>query len=103
MTALKWIVGLVILGGLGWLVWYSGWLNSFMTPSPAPTTTTQTATTTSPTPPPPPTDGMSASNDTTDAAVAQDTAAVDSQMQGLNSDSASIDSSLSDKAVTQSY
>ena len=101
MTALKWIVGLIILGGLGWLVWYSGWLTSLM--SPAAPTSVQTATTTSPTPPPQPTDGMSASGDTSDAAITQDTAAVDAQMQGLTTDSTNIDSSLNDKPVTQSY
>jgi len=94
-TAIKWIFILLIIGALGFLVWWSGWLGAAPVPTPiepAPTAT-----------PEQPTNGMSAANDTSDAGVAQDTAAVDVQMQALATDSANVDSSMSDKQTPQDY
>lgn len=94
---MKWIVALVIIvliGGGAW--WY---LRG--TPSPQTATTQQQATTTAQTPPP--TDGMSAANDASDAAIEQDTAAVDAQMQGLSTDSANVNSSLNDQPGSVTY
>lgn len=100
----KWIIGIIVLALLGGALWYSGVLgNLSMTPSQTPTTTPEIATTTPQAAAPQPENGMSATNDASDAAIAQDAAAIDTQMQGLNSDNASVDSSVNDKAVAQSY
>ena len=106
----KWIIGIVVVVLIGAALWWSGWLKSGMT-SPA-TTTTNTAPTdqtqTQPTPQEQQAaiqqqNGMSAQSDDSDAALQQDAASVDTQMQGLNSDSSSVNSSLSDQPVQQSY
>ena len=102
----KWIIGIIIVALLGGALWYSGALSSIgfgMKPSTTPTSTPQTATTTQQAAVPQPENGMAATNDASDAALAQDTAAVDAQMQGLTTDSANVDSSLSDKQTAQSY
>ena len=39
--------------------------------------------------------------DTSDAALVNDTTAIDAQMQGLQTDTANVDSSLNDKAIPQ--
>jgi len=98
----KWIIGIIVVVLLGGALWYSGWLGnkSMMQPSTTPTSTAQT---TQPQAVAQPENGMAATNDTSDAALTQDTAAIDAQMQGLNSDSANIDSSMSDKETAQSY
>ena len=95
----KWIIGIVVVVLAGVALWWSGWLGT-QTPSQTATTTAQSA---QPQAQAAPTNGMSTNTDTSDVGLAQDTAAVDSQMQGLNSDSASVDSSLNDKSVTQTY
>ncbi|MDE1924746.1 MAG: hypothetical protein KGH79_01015 [Patescibacteria group bacterium] len=99
----KWIIGIVVIIIAAAALWWSGWLGR-ITPSQAPS---QTATTTSTgseqATTQAPINGMSASNNASDAAVTQDTAAIDAQMQGLNSDSANVNSSMNDQAVTQSY
>ncbi len=97
-TAIKWIIGLIVLAALAWLVWYSGLLSA---PAPvaqraalvATTTPQQSAATT--------TNGMSAPADTSSAALNQDAAAIDAQVQGLQIDTTSVDASLSDKSITQ--
>ena len=100
----KWIIGIIVVALLGGALWYSGMLNSFMmTPSPTPTSTPEVATTTPQAAAPQPENGMAATNDASDTALAQDAAAVDAQMQGLATDSANVDSSMNDKAVSQSY
>lgn len=96
---MKWIVAIVVIALAGAALWWSGWLGTIM-PS---NTASQTATTTPDQTPqaqaPAPTNGMSDSNDASDGAVTQDTAAIDAQMQGLTQDSANVDSSLNDKSV----
>ena len=101
----KWIIGIIIVILLGGAVWYSGVLNNLgMMPSATPTSTPQAATTTPQAAAvPQPENGMAANNDASDAAITQDTAAIDAQMQGLSSDNANVDSSLSDKPTAQSY
>jgi hypothetical protein len=49
------------------------------------------------------TNGMSSPTDTSDEAVAQDTAAVELQMQGLSNDSAQMTNGMNDKPVAQDY
>lgn len=100
--ALKWAIAIVVVAGGAWVLWWSGLLGGKQAPA-APATQTGAATQATSNTPPPTLNGMSQANDTSDAAVAQDTAAVDVQMQGLNSDSASVDSSLNDKPVAQAY
>ena len=97
-TVVKVLVAVVVLAGLGWLLWWGGWLKR---PASQQATEQQTATTTQTQPQP--IDGMSANNDTSDAALSQDAAAVDTQMQGLSGDSTNIDASLNDKPLPQSY
>ena len=91
---MKWIIGIVVVVLAGAALWWSGWLGN-MTPSQTATTTPQAAQPQAQAP----TNGMSASNDTSDAAMAQDAAAIDAQMQGLTQDTSSVDTSLSDKSV----
>ena len=50
-----------------------------------------------------PTDLPTAANDTSDPAIAQDTASVDAQIKTLSSDSTSVDQSLNDKAGAQEF
>ena len=100
----KWIIGIIIIVLLAAALWYSGVLgNLSMTPSQNPSSTPVAATTTQQAAVPQPENGMSATNNASDSAIAQDTAAIDAQMQGLNSDNANVDSSMSDKQTTQSY
>lgn len=94
-TAIKWIFIVLIIGALGWLVWWSGWLGAapVATPiEPAPLAAPEQNT-----------NGMSPASDTSDAGLAQDTTAVDVQMQALISDSANVDSSMDDKQTPQDY
>ena len=93
----KWIIGIVVLIIAAGALWWSGWLGG-MTPSQTATSTPQTQ----PAPQaqaPQPTNGMSADANSSDTAIIQDAAAIDAQMQGLTSDSSSVDSSLNDKSV----
>ncbi len=103
-AAIKWIIGLVVVAGLAWLLWWSGWLT---TPKGGQgnnqAASTSTSTSTNPTPQTQPTNGMSGSGDISDAALTQDVSTVDTQMQGLAADSASVGASLSDTPVSQSY
>jgi|GEM_PF-1108610 hypothetical protein len=95
----KWIIGIIVVVALGAGLWYSGVLNTLMTPPVATPATTGQATTTNQQAAAQPENGMSANNDASDAAIAQDTAAIDAQMQGLTTDSANVDTSLNDKSV----
>jgi len=97
---IKWVIAIVVVAGGAWLLWWSGWLNN-MQPTPAEQTGAATQATSNQ--PAPTLNGMSAANDSSDAALAQDTAAVDAQMQGLVSDSSGVDASVNDKATAQAY
>lgn len=88
MSATKWIIGIIIVVALGVALWW--YMQQNPAPAPGPAAQTQAAAT-------------NPAADTSDAAITQDAAAVDAQMQGLNSDSANVDSSLSDQPVQQSY
>lgn len=96
----KWIIGIVVVIIIGAGLWYSGVLKNipWMMPSATPMATTTPAAA-QPTAVAQPEDGMSANNDASDAAISQDTAAIDAQMQGLNSDSANVNSSMNDQSV----
>ena len=95
----KYIIGIIVLALIAGGLWYSGVLGKFgMMPSSTATTTPAVATTT-PAAVAQPEDGMSANNDASDAAITQDTTAIDAQMQGLSSDSADVDSSMSDQST----
>ena len=105
-SVIKWILVLIVVAGGGWLVWYSGWLNTFLGPKTAVVTTPPVATTTDQTPPQPQTppmnmNGMSDAKDASDAALVQDTAAVDSQMQGLTTDGTNLSTAINDKPLPQ--
>jgi hypothetical protein len=64
----------------------------------------QTATTTDQTAAQPaPVSDLPTQGDTSDAALVQDSAAVDAQIKSLSSDQANLDSSLNDKPVSQEY
>ncbi len=101
-SAIKIIVVLVVVAGGAWVVMWSGWL-----PKSQPTVATpQPVATTTPTPPPPPPpdmNGMSAASDSSDVAFAQDVAAIDAQLQGLGTDMASYDATITDKPTPQAY
>ena len=99
-TAVKWVIGIIIVAALGWLLWWSGWLGHSSAPAASAPSTQQANTQTTVAQP---TNGMSAPTDTSDAALSQDTAAVDAQMQGLSSDSANVNSSLNDQPGTVTY
>lgn len=96
-TTVRWIIAVLIIAALAWLVWWSGWLTG-KKPVMAPAAANNTQATTTP---PAPTNGMSASNDASNAAITQDTAAIDTQMQAYGTDTTNVDSSMSDKQVTQ--
>ena len=96
---------MVVLVGAAWLLWWSGWLNMGAKDQQAAVATSSNATTTEATSTPAvqPLNGMSAANDTSDAAVAQDALALDAQLAGLTKDGSQVAASLSDKPITQSY
>lgn len=103
----KWIIGIGVLIIVGLGLWWSGIISSLMPSTPTPI---ETATTTAnqnqqaaQTPPAPINDLPTQVNDASDAAIVQDSAALDMQLQSLTSDSANIDSSLNDKPVTQEF
>ena len=95
----KWIIGIVVVIIIGAGLWYSGVLGTLMTPPAAPATNSGQATTTNQQAAAQPENGMSANNDASDAAITQDTAAIDAQMQSVTTDSANVDTSLNDKSV----
>ncbi len=101
---MKWIIGVIVVIIVAIGLWWSGLINSFI-PQPA----AQQATTTPETTQQPPAQPQAVNdlptqpNDASDAAMAQDAAAVDAQMSSLNGDSSNIDSSLNDKAGAQEF
>ncbi len=100
-TLLKFFIGILILVGVGAAAWWGGYLDQFIK-KPVAQQTTETATST-PQQEEQPIAGMSKKTDASDAALTQDVGAIDTQLQGLTTDAATIDTSLSDKPVTQSY
>ena len=98
-TVIKWLLGLIVVIGLGYALWWSGWLKS---PTPPPQAPTETATTTQATTTPQDPNGMSAANDSSDTALTQDTAALDKQLDGLTADTKSAVDSANDTPVVQS-
>lgn len=96
-TAIKSIIAIIVLGAVGFGVWKSGILTT-TTPEPV---AEQQATTTPKVQEPQ--YGMSATNDASDQALAQDSAALDVQIQAMQTDAANTDASLNDKQLPQSY
>ncbi|MBX4192213.1 hypothetical protein KW798_01880 [Candidatus Parcubacteria bacterium] len=96
---MKWIIGIIVIAAVGAGLWYSGVLTPLLSMgSPTATTTVQTTTAA------PSSSGLPTSDaDSSDDALVKDAAAVDAQIEGLNQDSASVDQSLNDKPVEQSY
>lgn len=91
----------MVLAIAGAALWWSGWLGNVAAPTPqaqTQPTDQQTAQNTQPK-----SDLPTASNDTSNGALLQDTAAADLQIQNLTNDSANIDQSLNDKPVAQDY
>ena len=99
---MKWIIGLVVLVILGAGLWWSGILNNYFSTGVAPTPQEQ-ATTTPQQTQQPVSDLPTQQNDASDAAVVQDSAAVDAQMQALQSDNTAADQSLNDKPTAQEF
>ncbi|HVZ75763.1 MAG TPA: hypothetical protein VG934_00620 [Candidatus Paceibacterota bacterium] len=101
---MKWIVGLalVIIAGAG--LWFSGLLKPYL---PGATALLQQATTTPQVQQQqaqqPVSDLPTASDDDSDAAIMQDSAAVDTQMKSLGSDQTNVDSSLNDQPTQQEF
>lgn len=95
---MKWFIGIVVIALAAAGLWWSGWLGK-MIPSPTATSTPQSQTPTTTPQVQAPLNGMSANEDASDAALIQDVAAIDAQMQAYTTDSAEVDSSLNDKSV----
>ncbi len=93
--AVKWGVAVIVVAALAWLLWWSGWLtnkqNGLTTGNQNATSTQETA----------PINGMSASNDASDGAISQDTAAIDAQLSAYTTDTSDVDSSMNDKQISQ--
>lgn len=100
---IKWIIGLVLVIAAGVAIWWSGVLTPYLSMGSAQSPATTTAETTQPTAQAPKSDLPSASGDSSDTAVAQDSAAVDAQLKALSSDSSNVDSDFSDKPVSQEF
>lgn len=92
---LKWLIALVVIAGLVWLAWWSGWFGTPRVASQESTTASTTSAATEPR------NGMSPSSDTSNAALEQDATAIDAQMGAYASDSAAVDSSLNDQPISQ--
>lgn len=101
----KLLITIVVIAALGAGLWYSGYLTKIidMIPLPQAATTATTTPQTSGVAQAPQSDLPTSETDASDAALAQDSAAIDVQMQGLSSDSASAQSSMSDTPVSQGY
>jgi hypothetical protein len=93
--AIKWGLAVIFVAALAWLLWWSGWLTNkqaaFVPGNQNATSTEQTA----------PLNGMSASNDASDEAISQDTAAIDAQLSAYTADNSKVDSSMNDKQISQ--
>ncbi len=100
----KWFIALVVLIAAGVVAWHTGiFSNLFPQPSQQ-TLSTNTAPQQATSTQPQNTTGLPTnSQDTSNAALQQDTAALDAQMQGLTSDSASVDQAFNDQSIQQSY
>jgi hypothetical protein len=96
-TAVKWIIALLCVAALAWLVWWSGWLRA---PKPAAMLDQNQQATTTPQQEAP-INGMSANNDASDEAIAQDSMAIQAQVKAYATDSSDVDSSMNDKQVAQ--
>lgn len=99
-TSIKLIVGVVIIVAVAAVLWYMGILAPLLgggAVSETPTTTQQQVTQG------PPSDLPTQSNDTSDAAIAQDAAAIDAEISALTSDSGQMDQSMNDKSIEQEY
>ncbi|HWB34296.1 MAG TPA: hypothetical protein VG753_03195 [Candidatus Paceibacterota bacterium] len=101
---MKWLIGLVLLIIAGTGLWFSGLLKPYL---PGATALIQQATTTPATTqqqaPQQTSDLPTSQSDDSDAAIAQDSAAVDAQMQGLGSDQSNVNSSLNDQPTQQEF
>ncbi len=104
---MKALIGIVLLAVAAGGLWWSGLLKDYLPPNMGGTAMQQATTTpetpTQPAAQPPVTDLPTASDDASDAAIAQDSAAVDVQMQGLSSDEAGADQSINDKPTAQEF
>lgn len=94
--AIKWGIAVIVVAALAWLLWWSGWLtnkqNVLSTGNQNATSTQEQAA---------PINGMSASNDASDTAISQDTAAIDAQLSAYTTDTSGLDSSINDKQISQ--
>lgn len=102
----KFLIIVIILAAAVGGLWYTGWLTKLtamvgLTQAPA----QQMATTTPQTNEQPvaKNDLPTSQSDASDAALAQDAAAIDVQMQAMASDSTDTSAGLNDKPVTQEY
>jgi phosphoribosylcarboxyaminoimidazole (NCAIR) mutase len=100
-TLLKVLVVVVIIAGIGLAAYLGGYIQ-LGAKKPVAEQPVQTATTTAQQIDQP-IAGMSATNDASDAALLQDVGAIDTQIQELTKDSTSLDTSFTDKPVTQAY
>ena len=97
----KWIIGLGVIVIVGVGLWWSGMIAQFLPKAqttPPATTSQETAQT-----PAPVSDLPTPNDDTSDTAIAQDSAAVDAQLAALGVDSTNLSSSLNDKPVTHEF
>ncbi len=101
-TFLKILVVVVIIGGIGLAAYLGGYIplqdSKKTAVQPA-----QTATTTPEQQAQQPIGGMTALREVSDGALAQDVGAIDTQIQNLTTDASSLDTSFTDKPVTQTY
>lgn len=98
----KWIMGIVLLAIAGGGLWWSGLLKQYL-PMSEPTAMMEHPATTTPVQQPVVTDLPTQGNDASEAAIVQDTAALDVQFSSLSSDQSGVDQSLNDKPVTQEF
>ncbi len=98
---IKWIIGLVVVVIIGAGLWWSGMVAQFLPKAQTtpPATTSQETTET----PAPVSDLPTPTNDASDTAIAQDSAAVDAQLASLGTDATNLSNSLNDKPVTQEF
>jgi hypothetical protein len=101
-SSIKWVVGIVVVIVLAGVAWKMGLINKMSQPTAMSTSTPEMVVATSTTQAN--TTGLPTdANDSSDAAMAQDSAAIDAQMQGMTTDQASLDQSMSDKPISQAY
>lgn len=88
------VIVVVVLVLLGWY-WYAGMGNGAQNAGTPSATNTTNGTTGA--------QSLPSDSSSSDASLSQDTAAVGTQMSGLDSDSASMNQSFNDQPVSQSY